>query len=81
MRIAMPIVLITASLALAGCQDHEAKVVDLQQEHDRLAAQYKKDCPAPRLDEVPVTPSQKCQDEDQKLGALEKEIKAEQLKQ
>jgi hypothetical protein len=81
MRRALPLILISSTLAIAGCQGHEAKVVDLHQEHDRLAAQYKKDCPAPRLDEVPVAPSQKCQDEDQKLDALEKEIKAEQLKQ
>jgi hypothetical protein len=78
---AIPLFLIIASLALVVCQRHEAKVVDLQQEHDRLAAQYHQDCPAPQVGQVPPPPTQKCQDEDQKLGELEKQIKAEQLKQ
>jgi hypothetical protein len=33
------------------------------------------------MGQVPPPPTQKCQDEDQKLGELEKQIKAEQLKQ
>jgi hypothetical protein len=81
MRRTIPLLLLTAALTLAGCQSHEAKVVDLQKEHDRLAAQYRQDCPAPQMGQVPPPPSQKCQDEDQKLGALEKQIREEQLKQ
>jgi hypothetical protein len=81
MRRAIPLVLLASTLALAGCQSHEVKVVDLQKEHDRLAAQYHQDCPAPQIGQVPPPPTQKCQDEDQKLGELEKQIKAEQLKQ
>jgi hypothetical protein len=81
MRRTIPLVLLAAITALAGCQGHEVKVVDLQKEHDRLAAQYRQDCPAPQIGQVPPPPTEKCQDEDQKLGALEKQIKEEQLKQ
>ena len=82
MRRALPLILISSTLAIAGCQSHETNVVNLQKEHDRLAAQFHQDCPPTAgCGQVPPTPTQKCQDEDQKLGELEKQIKAEQLKQ
>lgn len=81
MRRALPLIIISSTLAIAGCQSHETNVVNLQKEHDRLAAQFRQDCPPPQVGQVPPPPTQKCQDEDQKLGELEKQIKAEQLKQ
>jgi hypothetical protein len=79
MRRIIPLVLLATTLALAGCQSHEAKVVDLQKEHDQLSAQFRKDCYAD-YQASPPRESQKCKDEDQKLGDLEKQIKAGQLK-
>jgi hypothetical protein len=81
MRRALPLIIISSTFAIAGCQSHEANVVNLQKEHDRLAAQFRQDCPPPKVGEVPPPPTQQCQNEDQKLGELEKQIKAEQLKQ
>jgi uncharacterized small protein (DUF1192 family) len=86
MRRTIPLVLLTAALALAGCQSHESKVADLQSEYDRLAAQFHKDCNA-EISDAAMNPishpkiSQKCTDEDNQLTTLENRLKAERAKQ
>ena len=44
MRRALPLALIVLTLAIAGCQSHDAKVADLQKEYDRLSKIYMQDC-------------------------------------
>ena len=86
MRRTIPLVLLTAALALAGCQGHEAKVADLQSQYDRLAAQFHKDCNA-EISDAAMNPishpkiSQKCTDEDNQLTAMANRLKAECAKQ
>jgi hypothetical protein len=64
MRRALPLILISSTLAIAGCQSHDAKVADLQKEYDRLSKIYIQDCPGPGPTDIPKPPSAKCQDED-----------------
>ena len=80
-KAALFIVLSAASvLVLAGCQSHQAKVDRLQQEYDRLAAQFHQDCSAEYL-KVPPAPSAKCTDEDNKVKAAWDQLQAERSKQ
>jgi uncharacterized small protein (DUF1192 family) len=86
MRRALPLILISSTLAIAGCQSREAKVTDLQSEYDRLAAQFHKDCNA-EISDAAMNPishpkiSQKCTDEDNQLTAMANRLKAERAKQ
>jgi hypothetical protein len=79
MRRAIPIVFMTAILVLAGCQGHEAKVNDLQKKYDRLALQFHQDCDA-EYQKLPPNVSQKCKDEDKKLGDASDQLMAERGK-
>jgi hypothetical protein len=76
MRRTIPLVLITATIALAGCQSHEAKVADLQKEYDRLGAQFQKDCSAELLN-MPPALSPKCKDEKKKLSDTWNQLQAQ----
>ena len=40
MRRTFPLILLTATLAPAGCQSHESKVSDLQKQYDQLGAHF-----------------------------------------
>jgi hypothetical protein len=81
MRRAMPIVLITATLALVGCQSDEAKVADLQKEYDRLSKIYIQDCPGPGPTDIPKPQSAKCQDEDKQQHEAYEKLQAARVKQ
>jgi hypothetical protein len=65
---------------LIGCKSHQAKVSDLQNEYDRLAKQFQRDCSAEYL-EVPPKLSPKCKDEDAKMKAAWDRLQAEHAKQ
>ncbi len=68
------------SIALTGCQSHQAKVDDLQKEYDRLSQQFAKDCSEEYL-KVPPTLSPKCADESKKMGEAGDRLRAERAKQ
>lgn len=80
MRRALPLILISFTLAIAGCQNHEAKVADLQKEYDRLGAQFQKDCSAELLN-MPPALSPKCKDEKKKLSDTWDQLQAQRAKQ
>jgi hypothetical protein len=67
------------TLALAGCQSHQAKIDALQQEHDRISQQYKQDCGAEYLKAKPEF-SQKCVDEAKHMDDVWKQLQAERSK-
>jgi hypothetical protein len=67
------------TLALAGCQSHQAKIDALQQEHDRISQQYKQDCGAEYLKAKPEF-SQKCIDEAKHMDDVWKQLQAERSK-
>jgi len=66
--------------ALTGCQSHQAKLDALQQEYDRLGAQFQKDCAAEYY-KVPPTLSPKCADEKKKTDDVFKRLQDERAKQ
>jgi DnaJ-class molecular chaperone len=68
------------TLALAGCESHQAKVDALQKQYDDLAAQFHKDCSAEYL-KVPPVVSPKCADEDKKVQDAYKRLQDERAKQ
>jgi hypothetical protein len=68
------------TVALAGCESHRAKVDALQQEYDRLGAQFQKDCSAEYY-KVPPTLSPKCADEKKKTDDAYKRLQDERAKQ
>jgi hypothetical protein len=68
------------SVALAGCESHQAKVDALQKEYDRLGKQYRQDCSAELL-KLPTTLSPKCDDENKKVGDAWNRLQAERVKQ
>jgi hypothetical protein len=67
------------TVALLGCQSHEAKVDSLQKEYDQLGQQYRKDCFA-EVTEITPKPSPKCADEKRKLDDAWNRLQAEQAK-
>jgi hypothetical protein len=68
------------TLALAGCESHQAKVDALQKQYDDLAAQFHKDCSAEYL-KVPPVVSPKCADEDKKVQDAYKRLQDERARQ
>lgn len=68
------------SVALAGCESHQARLDSLQKEYDDLAAQFHKDCSAEYL-KIPPTVSQKCTEEDKNVQEAWKRLQAERTKQ
>jgi uncharacterized lipoprotein NlpE involved in copper resistance len=68
------------TFALSGCESHQAKVNALQQEYDRLGAQFQKDC-ATEYYKVPPTLSPKCADEKKKTDDAYKRLQDERAKQ
>ena len=68
------------TLALGGCEGHQAKVDALQKEYDQLGAQMQKDCSAEYL-QVPPALSQKCVDENKRVTEAWKRLQAERTKQ
>ena len=79
MRRALPLILISSTLALAGCQSHDAKVADLQKEYDRLSKIYIQDCPGPGPTDIPKPQSAKCQDEDKQQRDAYERLQAARL--
>jgi hypothetical protein len=67
------------TIALTGCQSHQAKIDALQREHDRISQQYKKDCGDQYLKAQPQF-SQKCVDEAKQMDDLWKQLQAEKSK-
>ena len=68
------------TFAVVGCENHQAKVDALQQEYDRLGAQFQKDCSAEYY-KVPPTLSPKCADEKKKTDDAYKHLQDERAKQ
>jgi hypothetical protein len=68
------------TFALAGCESHQAKIDALQQEYDRLGAQFQKDCSAEYY-KVPPILSPKCADEKKKTDDAYKRLQDERAKQ
>jgi hypothetical protein len=68
------------TFAFAGCESHQAKIDALQQEYDRLGAQFQKDCSAEYY-KVPPTLSPKCADEKKKTDDAYKRLQDERAKQ
>jgi hypothetical protein len=66
-------------LTCTGCQNHEAKVADLQKQYDQIGQQYRKDCFA-EVTEISPKPSPKCADEKRKLDETWSRLQAEQAK-
>jgi hypothetical protein len=79
MRRALPLILISSTLAIAGCQSREAKVADLQKEYDRLSKIYIQDCPGPGPTDIPKPQSAKCQDEDKQQREAYDRLQAARL--
>lgn len=73
------LVTVILTLAIAGCQSHQAKVDALQQEHDRISQQYKRDCGDEYLKAKPQF-SQKCVDEAKQMDDVWKQLQAEKSK-
>ena len=70
-------ILVMASvLFLMGCQSHQAKIDDLQKEHDRLSQQYQKDCGSEYMKAKPQF-SQKCLDEAKQMDDVWKQLQQE----
>jgi uncharacterized protein YukE len=70
-------ILVMASvLSLMGCQSHQAKIDDLQKEHDRLSQQYQKDCGSEYLKAKPQF-NQKCLDEAKQMDDVWKQLQQE----
>jgi hypothetical protein len=67
------------TVALTGCQSHQAKLDALQKEYDQLGAQFRKDCSAEMLD-LPQKLSPKCADEDKKVTDAWNRLQAERAK-
>ena len=65
--------------AFVGCESHQAKIEALQQEHDRISQQYKKDCGDEYLKASPQF-SQKCVDEAKQMDDVWKQLQAEKSK-
>ena len=68
------------TFALIGCESHQAKIDALQQEYDRLGAQFQKDCSAEYY-KVPPTLGPKCADEKKKTDDVYKRLQDERAKQ
>ncbi len=68
------------TLALGGCEGHQAKVDALQKQYDDLAAQFHKECSAEYL-KIPPAVGQKCTDEDKNVQEAWKRLQAERTKQ
>jgi hypothetical protein len=68
------------TVALSGCQSHQAKIEELKKEHDRLSDQFRADCTAEYL-KVPPTLSPKCAEEQKKMNDAWQRLQAEQAKQ
>ena len=79
MRRMIPLVLLSSTLSLAGCQNHDAKVADLQKEYDRLSKIYIQDCPGPGPTDIPKPQSTKCQDEDKQQREAYEKLQAARL--
>jgi len=76
MRLAFMIVATVVTIAVMGCQSHQSKVDALQQEHDRISQQYKRDCGDEYLKARPQF-SQKCVDEAKQMDDVWKQLQAE----
>ena len=70
---------IFVTVALTGCQSHQAKVDALQKEYDRLGDQFQKDC-AGEMINVPPKLSPKCADESKKVSDAWNRLQAERAK-
>ena len=79
MRRALPLILISSTLAIAGCQSQDAKVAALQKEYDRLSKIYIQDCPGPGPTDIPKPQSAKCQDEDKQQRDAYERLQAARL--
>lgn len=67
------------AITLAGCESHQGKIDELQNEHDRLNQEYKHDCASEYLKAKPQF-SQKCIDEAKQMDQVWKQIQAEKAK-
>jgi 7-keto-8-aminopelargonate synthetase-like enzyme len=70
---------VTLTIALSGCQSHQAKVDALQKKYDQLSQQFGKDCSAEYL-KVPPILSPKCNDENQRMKEVWDQLQAERAK-
>ena len=70
---------VTLTIAVLGCQSHQAKVDALQKKYDQLSEQFGKDCSAEYL-KVPPTLSPKCNDENQRMKEVWDQLQAERAR-
>lgn len=80
MRLAYTASFAVLAVALSGCQSHQAKIDELNKEHDRLSDQFRADCTAEFL-KVPPKLSHKCAEEQKKMNDAWQRLQAEQAKQ
>lgn len=67
------------SLAMLGCQSHQAKVDALQKKYDQLGKQFRQDCSSEMLN-IPPKLSPKCSEESKRVGEAWSQFQAERVK-
>ena len=68
------------TVALTGCQGHQAKVDASQNEYDQLSNQFQKECAA-EYAKLPPAPSQKCTQIKKDVADAWNRLQAERAKQ
>lgn len=77
MRVALGLVL---AFVFTGCQSHETKVANLQQQYDKINQQFAKDCSAEMLN-LPQKLSPKCDQESKELKQASDRLQAERARE
>ncbi len=70
---------VTLTIAVLGCQSHQAKVDALQKKYDQLGQQFRQDCSSEMLN-IPPKLSPKCSEENKKVGEAWKKLQAERAR-
>ena len=70
---------VTLTIAVLGCQRHQAKVNALQEKYDQLGQQFRQDCSSEMLN-IPPKLSPKCSEENKKVGEAWKKLQAERAR-
>ena len=73
------VIAVTLTIAVLGCQSHQARVDALQKEYDQLGQQFRQDCSSEMLN-IPPKLSPKCSEENKKVGEAWKELQAERAR-
>jgi hypothetical protein len=70
---------VTLTIAVLGCQSHQAKVDALQKKYDQLGKQFRQDCASEMLN-VPPKLSPRCSEESKRVGEAWNQLQAERAK-